>query len=143
MKFKHFLNGLEHQRVHHAIRTAEEGTSGDIVLYITHRAVSDPVTAADKQFRKLRLETATYKNSLLIFLSPKSQKFAIVGGTALHEKLGQTGWDQLVGILTRHFKEGRYTDGLIAAIEEAGRHLKIHFPAIAPDRTGQHDILEE
>lgn len=143
MKVKHFLSKLEHDRVHRAIRSAEEGTSGDIVLFITHRRVADPLPAANEEFRKLRLETATDKNSLLIFLAPKSQKFAMVGGTAFHEKVGQAWWDDLIGLLTRHFKAADYTNGLIAAIHQAGQALKHHFPANATDRTGQKDIVEE
>jgi uncharacterized membrane protein len=143
MKVKHFLSALEHERVHQAIRSAEEGTSGDIVLFISHRKAEDPLAVAKNEFRKLRLETATDKNSLLIFLAPQSQKFAVVGGTALHEKVGQAWWNDLVALLTRHFREGRYTDGLVATIEQAGRVLQTHFPASAPDRTGQRDIVEE
>jgi uncharacterized membrane protein len=143
MKVKHFLNKVEHERVHRAIRSAETGTSGDIVVFITHRNVKDSLTAADLEFRKLRLENASDKNSLLIFLAPKSQKFAVVGGTALYEKVGQSWWDELITVMARHFKEGRYTDGLVAAIEEAGRALKKHFPASDTDRTGQKDIVEE
>src|ERR1700733_1442627 len=117
MKIKNFLSTLEHDRIHRAIRAAEEGTSGDIVLYITHRAVSDPLAAANDEFRKLRLEAATAQNSLLIFLAPKSRKFAVVGGTALHDKVGQAWWDDFIALLTRHFKEERYTEGLIAALD--------------------------
>jgi uncharacterized membrane protein len=134
---------VEHGRVHQAIRSAEEDTSGDIVLYISHRKVEDPLVAAHLEFKKLGLETATDKNSLLIFLAPKSQKFAVVGGTALHEKVGQAWWDELIALLTGHFKAGRYTDGLVSSIEQAGRALKAHFPATSPDRTGQKDIVEE
>ena len=143
MKVKHFLNALEHTRVHQAIKAAEEGTSGDIMVYITHKRVEDPLAAANQEFRKLHLETATTKDSFLLFLAPKSQKFAVVGGTALHDKVGQAWWDHLSALLTRHFKEGRYTDGLVAAIEEAGHKLKAHFPAQATDRAGQQDIVEE
>ena len=143
MKVKHFLNALEHERVHAAIKAAEEHTSGDIVVYITHKRIDDPLAAAQLEFRKLNLETATKQDSLLIFLAPKSQKFAVVGGTALHDKAGQAWWDHLSALLTRHFKDSRYTDGLVAAIEEAGRNLKEHFPAPATDRTGEKDIVEE
>jgi uncharacterized membrane protein len=143
MKTKHFLSALEHARVHAAIKAAEAGTSGDIVVYITHKRVTDPLAAANAEFRKLGLETATNKDSFLLFVGPQSQKFAVVGGTALHEKSGQAWWDHLSALLTRHFKEGRYTDGLIAAIEEAGQKLKAHFPAKTTDRTGQQDIVEE
>jgi uncharacterized membrane protein len=143
MKISHFLNKVEHARVHQAIKAAEERTSGDIVVFISHRAVNDPVAGADRQFLRLKLETATDKNSLLIFLAPKTQKFAVVGGTALHEKVGQKWWDELVALIGGHFKDGRYTDGLVAAIEEAGRVLRQHFPATDTDRTGQKDIVEE
>ncbi len=107
MKMKHFLTALEHERIHRAIRSAEEGTSGDIVLFISHRRVQDPLAAADHEFRRLRLETAANKDGLLIFLAPKSQKFAVVGGTALHEKVGQVWWDELVALLADHFKASR------------------------------------
>jgi uncharacterized membrane protein len=143
MKVKHFLSALEHARVHAAIKAAEAGTSGDIVVYITHKNVEDPLAAANHQFRKLRLETATNNDSFLVFLAPKSQKFAVVGGTALHEKVGQAWWDHLSALLTRHFRAGHYTDGLVAAIDEAGHKLKAHFPAKSADRTGQKDIVED
>ena len=143
MKVKHFLDALEHARVHAAIKAAEEGTSGDIVVYITHKRVEDPLPVANHEFRKLHLETATRKDSVLLFLAPKSQKFAVVGGTALHDKVGQAWWDHLGALLARHFKEGRYTDGLVAAIEQAGQKLKQHFPSHTTDRTGQQDIVEE
>ncbi len=143
MKVKHFLSAIEHTRVHAAIKAAEEGTSGDVVVFITHKRVDDPLAAALHEFHKLRLETASRKDSFLLFLVPKSQKFAVVGGTALHDKVGQAWWDHLSALLTRHFKEGRYTDGLVAAIEDAGHKLKAHFPATTTDRTGQTDIVEE
>ncbi len=143
MKIKHFLSALEHQRIHQAIRTAEDGTSGDIVLYITHKRVTDPLAAAHQEFRKLHLDAAAAQNGLLIFVAPRTQKFAVVGGTALHEKVGQTWWDDLIALLTRHFQAGQYTQGITAAIEQAGQAFKIHFPATTTDRTGQVDIVED
>jgi uncharacterized membrane protein len=143
MKVKHFLNAIEHGHVHAAIKSAENGTSGDVVVYITHKTVEDPLVAANREFRRFRLDAAPDKNSFLIFLAPKSQTFAIVGGEALHEKVGQAWWDELSALLTRHFKAAHYTAGLVAAIEQAGQKLKAHFPASMPDRTGQRDIVEE
>ena len=143
MKVKHFLSGLEHNRVHLAIQSAEKGTSGDIVVYISRRHVEDPLAAANHEFQKLRLDAVSPKKSLLVFVAPKSQKFAVVGGSALHEKMGQSWWDELSALLTHHFKASRFTDGLVAAIEQAGRALKIHFPAEATERTSQRDIVEE
>jgi uncharacterized membrane protein len=143
MKLKHFLSGVEHNQVHEAIRTAEDGTSGDIVLFISHKRVTDPVAAANNEFRKLRLDAAVDRNSLLIFVAPKSQTFAVVGGPALHEKVGQAWWDELIALLTRHFKAGDFTNGFVSAIKRAGVALRQHFPCEKQDRTGQKDIVEE
>jgi uncharacterized membrane protein len=143
MKVRHFLSKLEHDHVHRAIRLAEAGTSGDIVLYISRGQTENPLAAANREFRKLKLDRAREQNSFLIFLAPKSQKFAVVGGTALHEKVGQAWWDELAALLTRHFREHCYTDGLVAAIEQAGQALKTHFPATGTNRAGQRDIVEK
>ena len=143
MKMKHFLNNVDHERIHQAIQSAEQGTSGDIVLFISHRKVDNPLAAANDEFKKLNLENAMDRNSLLIFLAPRTQKFAVIGGTALHDKLGHAWWNELAALLTRHFKEGRYTEGLLNALEQAGQALKAHFPDDAPDRTSQRDIVEE
>ncbi len=129
--------------MHEAIRAAEEANSGDIVVFITRRHVSDALAEAKKEFEKLHLQQAVDHNSFLILLAPRSQTFAVIGGTALHEKVGQAWWNALIELLTRHFKAGRYTEGLVAAIDRAGEALKTHFPAEKVDRQGQADILEE
>ncbi len=143
MKTKHFFNQLEHDRIIAAIQAAERGTSGDIVLFITHHAVKDALPAAHDVFTKRHLEKAADDNSLLIFLAPKSQTFAVVGGKLLHDRVGQAWWDGLIETLRHHFKQGRFTDGLVAAIEKSGQALRQHFPAQGVDRTGQSDILED
>ena len=143
MKTKHFLSQLEHARIHRAITEAERGTSGDLVVFITHKAAPDALAAAHQVFASRKLEKAQDDNSLLFFLAPKSQTFATIGGKALHERVGQAWWDELAGLLGSHFRDGRFTDGLVVAIERAGRALREHFPAEKVDRSGQSDIVEE
>ena len=143
MKTRHFLNRLEHDRIQRAITAAEEGTSGDIVVFITHKPAPDALATAQEIFARRHLEQAVDDNSLLIFLAPASQTFAAVGGKALHDRVGQAWWEELAGLLGGHFRDGRFTDGLIAAIERAGVALKAHFPATGVDRSGQADIVEE
>lgn len=143
MKTRHFLSNLEHARIHGAIRQAEIGTSGDIVIFIARKEVPDALAAAQAVFTKRHLQKAIDDNSLLIFLAPKSQTFAVVGGNALHARVGQAWWDDLAKLLHHHFRVGAYTDGLVEAIDRAGEALKRHFPADKVDRTGQSDIVEE
>jgi uncharacterized membrane protein len=143
MKMKHFLSAVEHKRLHAAIQKAEEGTSGDIVVFLTHKRVPDALAAAHDEFRKLRLEKAAAQNAILFYVAPESQTFAVVGGTALHHKVGQVWWEDMTSLLARHFRAGRFTEGLIAAVERAGAKLQELFPAAHVDRTGERDIVEE
>jgi uncharacterized membrane protein len=143
MKVRHFLSTVEHDRIHQAIQSAELGTSGRIVLFISHRHVADPVDEAHQLFIKQKLETEGEKTGLLILLAPRSQKFAVVGGTALHAKLGQAWWDHLAATLGRRFKEGLHTDGLLEAIAEIGTALQAHFPSRGSLPPRGADIVEQ
>lgn len=142
MKLRHFLDQIEHDHIHRAIQAAEENTAGRIVVYVGHRRVADPLAEAHRLFRKLALESGPEKAGLLLFVAPKTRKFAVLGGQALHEKLGQEWWDRLAEMMGKDFREGRYTAGLLAAIGEAGRVLHAHFPA-GPRSSRGPDIIEE
>jgi len=142
MHMRHFLKRIEHEHLHEAIQQAEKGTSGTIVVFISGQPAPDALAVAQEEFRRRGLETATRKNSLLIFLAPKSQTFAVIGGTALHEKVGQAWWDALAALLSQHFRAGDYLGGLTAAIHRAGLALRHHFPAADIDRMDEHDIID-
>jgi uncharacterized membrane protein len=143
VKTRHFLNKLEHDRIHRAIMQAETGTSGTIVVFISHKPAPDALAVAQEAFTRRHLEKAADDNSLLLFLAPASQTFAAVGGKALHDRVGQAWWDGLVALLGSHFRDGNFTEGLVAALERAGQALREHFPAGKVGRTGQPDIVEE
>lgn len=143
MKVSHFLNALEYARVHAAIKEAEAGTSGDMVVYVARKVHLDVLADANRKFKEFRLDASGLDNNLLIYIAPKSQTFAVVGGGLLHQKVGQAWWDDLSALLTQHFKKNDYTGGLVAAVERAGVALKLHFPGTDTDRRGQRDIVEE
>ncbi len=144
MKTRHFLDKVDHDRILHAIRSAEKNTTGNIILYIHHKEIKDALNTAHQIFRKHRFGNTKDQNNILILLAPESQKFAIVGNTALHEKLGQAWWEDFTTLLSSYFKESHYTDGLIAAIEKIGQTFRTHFPAkTSQDRVDLPDIVEE
>jgi uncharacterized membrane protein len=141
VKLKHFLNRLEHERVHRAVQSAEKETSVRIVVYISHRRVTDPMKAGHQVFKKLKLETEKERAGLLFFIAPQSRKFAVLGGTALHEKLGQAWWDRLVQVLSADFRREKFTDGLVSVLDEIAPALKLHFPPRSRPPGGS-DIVE-
>jgi uncharacterized membrane protein len=128
MKHHSFLKKLDAHRIIGAIHRVEQETSSQIQLFISSRKTEDPIASAQKRFHALGMDKLPGRNSVLIFVAPKSKKFAVIGDKAVHEKCGQTFWDELAALMTGHFKRGEFTLGAVAAIERAGKLLAHHFP---------------
>ena len=142
MKTQAFLDRVQHDRIHQAIQTAEAGTSARLVVYVSHATVTDPLIEAHRVFRKLHLESGHEKAGLLLFVAPKSRKFAVLGGTALHAKLGQAWWHRMADLIGGHFKQDRFTEGLLAAIAEADEAFHAHFSSSEPRPAHETDIYD-
>jgi uncharacterized membrane protein len=143
MRTKLFLEKLAHDRITNAIAEAEKKTSGEIRVFIQRGAVVDPVTAAQAQFQKLGMSRTRERNGILIFVAPRSQKFAVIGDEAIHQKCGEPFWEQLVGKMQQHFRVENFTEAMVDAIAEAGATLAQHFPRKAGDRNELPDTIEE
>ena len=61
----------------------------------------------------------------------------LLGDAGIHAKVGQAFWDELAGVLSKHFHEGDFNGGLVAAISRAGERLAEHFP-----HAGEADVNE-
>jgi uncharacterized membrane protein len=142
VKIRHFLDQIEHDHVQTAIQAAEAHTRGRIVVYISHRNVADPLVEAQKLFRKLRIESERDQAGLLLFVAPKARKFAVLGGPALHAKLGQEWWDRLAEMVAKEFRQERFTEGILTTIDEAGRAFHAHFHG-PPHPAAGPEIIEE
>jgi uncharacterized membrane protein len=123
------LKSIDGDRVRAAIREAEEGTSGRIGVHVSDRRIPDPLDQARAHFHRARLHEHPDANAVLILVAPKSRKFAVYGGDAIHSRLGEEFWKQLVAAMTPYFVKGQPTQGLVNGIERIGRELKMHFPA--------------
>ena len=134
---KKFLERLDHDRIVAAIAAAEQKTSGEIRVHIHRRRVADPVKAGAKVFEKLGMTSTAERNSVLLFVAPKSKSFAVLGDTAIHEKCGAEFWESVAAAMKGHFGKGGFTDGIVAAVETVGARLAAHFPP----RGKNHDQL--
>ena len=89
MRTKEFLSRLEHDRIIQAIRDAESKTSGEIRVFIQRgKFETDPLAVAQKKFQRLGMDKTRGRNAVLIFVAPRSRKFAVIGDQAIHEKCG-------------------------------------------------------
>ena len=128
MHLKKFIEQLPHDTLVEAIREAEKKTSGEIRVLISHKTVDDPVAAAQKEFIRLGMNKSPERNGVLIFVAPRTHKFAIIGDEAVHAKCGDKFWQELAKVMTEYFRKSEFTEGIIHGVRKAGELLAAHFP---------------
>jgi uncharacterized membrane protein len=128
MRMKKFINQLPHDALVAAIRAAEKKTSGQIRVLISHKTVTDPVAAAQKEFARLGLAKSPARNGVLIFVTPRSRKFAVIGDAGVHAKCGDAFWQELAQVMTDYFRKSKFTEGITHGVRKAGELLAEHFP---------------
>jgi uncharacterized membrane protein len=129
MKTKEFVGKLNHDRIVGAIREAEAKTSGQIRVYLQRGELKmDPLIAAQKRFKTLKMEKTRYRNAVLIFVAPRAHKFAVIGDEAIHQKCGDALWQDVVQKMREHFRSERFSEAIVEAIQDIGAVLAEHFP---------------
>ncbi|HLY03892.1 MAG TPA: TPM domain-containing protein [Candidatus Cybelea sp.] len=110
-----------------AIAAAEDGTTGRIaVREIPDRSV-DAFERAKREFGRIGLHRHEPANGALILVAPKARRFAIVGDRALHERVGDAFWDDLVKESQPFFARGETEAGILYAVARLGEVLHAHF----------------
>ncbi len=141
MKHRHFIKQLDRKLIEAAIRDAERKTSGEIRVMVHHKPVEDAVAFAQSEFIRLGMQRTSEHNAVLFMVAPLSQKFAVVGDEAVHQKCGAAFWQELAGVMTGHFKLGEFTAGLLHGIGRAGTLLAEHFPHHPGDKNELPDQI--
>jgi uncharacterized membrane protein len=110
-----------------AIVAAEDGTTGRIaVREIPDRSV-DAFERAKREFGRIGLQRHENANAALILVAPKARRFAIVGDRALHERVGDAFWNDVVEKSTPFFARGETEAGILYAVARLGEVLHAHF----------------
>ena len=144
MRTNEFLRKLEHDRIVGAIRDAESKTTAEIRVFIQRgELAADPLFAAQKRFQHLGMHRTSEHNGVLIFVAPRARKFAVIGDQGIHERCGEGYWQTLVDDMGGHFRNERFSDAIIGAIEEVGTVLARHFPKVSDDENELSDEIVE
>jgi putative membrane protein len=83
------------------------------------------------------------RTGILIYLSTDEHMAEIVADEAIHGKIDQSLWGDAMGKLVGAAREGRLTDGMVAAINDVGSLLAAHFPRASNDVNELPDRLIE
>ena len=119
---------VDQKRIRAAILRAEKSTDAAISVSIAPHVEGAVHEAALRSLHARSRAGARGRSAVHFFVVPSRREFAVVGNASAHERLGQETWDDIVAIVQNHFRQGNPTAGLVAGIEEAGRHLTRHFP---------------
>ncbi|MCX7006773.1 MAG: TPM domain-containing protein [Kiritimatiellaeota bacterium] len=133
MKIHEFISQLDEAKIVAAIAEAERKTSGEIRVYISHRAHADALAFAQKRFHQLGMTKTRHRNAALLYLAPRTRHFAIVGDSSVHEKCGDAFWQDASAKLGAALRQGDYTSAVIQTVGQLGALLAAHFPPVAGD----------
>jgi uncharacterized membrane protein len=127
-KTKAFYDGLDRPAVVEAIQRAEAKSLGEIRVHLHHGSVSDAKREAEKTFQRLGMDKTIRGTGCLVFIAPDARAFAVIGGVGIHEKVGDEFWTGARDAAQARFAEGKFTEGIVAAVDRLGDALALHFP---------------
>lgn len=128
MSAHNFFTKEEKEDIVLAIKSAELDTSGEIRLHVEEKCKGDVKDQAAYLFEKLEMHKTEQRNGVLFYLAIKNRKFAILGDTGINQVVPDHFWDEIKDEMLDHFRENRFSEGIMAAITKAGKQLKTHFP---------------
>jgi uncharacterized membrane protein len=125
---RQLMRTIDVDRVKAAVAAAERATSGEIRVSVARFFWGSVRRAAEGAFSRMGIAGTKDRNGILFFIVPARKKFVVLGDEGIHAKVGQDFWDCVAGLMSRHFRKGEFTEGLVEAIDEAGRQLAAFFP---------------
>jgi uncharacterized membrane protein len=133
MKVSEFITPEDEKEIVEAIKKAELNTSGEIRLHIEHTCSGDRFDHALEIFQKLEMHKTELSNGVLIYVSIDDHQMVILGDKGINDVVPKDFWESTKDEIISEFKKGRYKQGLINGVLEAGKQLKQHFPYQSDD----------
>ena len=125
---KGFFSAEDEARIVEAIRLAELKTSGEIRVHLENHANEPNLKHAEHIFHKVGMDKTALRNGVLFYLAVQDHQFSIVGDKGINEAVHQGFWDEIRDVMQSHFRESRFTEGLVVGIGMTGTALKQYFP---------------
>lgn len=129
---RRFDKYLDRDRIAAAVATAEELTSGEIVVAIAPWFWGRVDKVAERAFARLGVANTRERNGVLIFVCPRRRRCTVLGDAGIHERAGQPLWDRAVAAITDAGPKD-LTAGVVRAIELVGAELASRFPPRVDD----------
>ncbi|HEY1047677.1 MAG TPA: TPM domain-containing protein [Bacteroidia bacterium] len=128
------MNEAERQMVQAAIKEAELKTSGEIRVHVESTCNSNVIERAVSVFKEINMHLTAERNGVLIYLSIKDQKLAIIGDKGINDVVPDGFWDEIKDSMVANFKNKQFQKGLVEGIHKIGEKLMEYFPFKGDDK---------
>ncbi len=135
---KKFFTESELKEIADAIGRAEASTSGEVRVEIRQRRErSEKKLTIDeiarREFVHLGVSNTRNRNGVLIFILLEDRELEVLADEHIHKKVDPSVWQNIADDLVGHFKQQRFKEGILRAVEEVGKILELHYPRKADD----------
>ena len=127
------LNPEELNKVVESIRAAEGQTSAEIRVCVARKCKQNPMDAAYKKFKQLKMDTTALRNSVLSYVAPDDHKAAVIGDSGIDEAAKGGFWDSVLEDMLSYFKNERICDGICQGVGKVGELIKARYPVMEND----------
>ena len=138
------MNASEEQRLVEAIRRAEQGHRGEVLVHLERRCEGgDALARAARLFDSLGLRRTAADTGVLLYVALEDRKTAVFAGRGVHGAAEPGFWKAVVDTVADGFRRQDAVGGLVAAVERIGGLLLTAAPGedVAgnelPDRVSQ------
>lgn len=137
-QFKSYLAKNDLKTLSAVIAEAEKKTSGQIRVVVRHSKHWNEKRLslhqlALKEFHRLGMQHTRNRTGVLLLFLFSERKFHIIADEGIHKKVDDGTWDRIAEVISAHFKDGRYVQGITDAVMAVGAELAKHFPPSAGD----------
>jgi uncharacterized membrane protein len=128
MTRRRLLAALDTGQVEAAIGRAEDTCAIELRVSIAGLFWGSARHVAGRAFRRMGMSATRQRNGLLLFVAPWRRQVIVLADQGITAKVDASLWSSAVAIVTAAFRDGRFTEGLVGAIEALARALAPHFP---------------
>jgi uncharacterized membrane protein len=123
------LSAEQESRLVEAIRRAEAGHRGEVLVHIEQRCREvDALTRAARLFEQLGMRRTTADTGVLLYVAVADRKAAVYAGRGVHGAALPGFWQEVVDEVAAGFRKGDALAGLEAAVERIGGVLRTAVP---------------
>ena len=142
MRFQDFIERIDENRLLRAIQEAESRCSGEIRVHVEPRLRGRAIReVAERTFERLGMTRTELRNGVLVFIAAEEQQFSVIGDLGIHEHVDDQFWSDVVSGMSKEFREGRFTEGVVGAVERTGSRLAEFFPRAGDDMNELTDAI--